>query len=280
MINEARILIQNCNHRTTAKPPEAEIFNIDLKLPLEGLEEPYRPWGDNPWKPSPEEEETPDPCSFTGPLAYLSVSHEEALDDYKQMITKHVSPEFMQAKPELMELLLDEKTLQVFVPKTWEGIKGVPDLEMEHSEDLPRHMKPPPRPVNPRIYGPAKEEFDRMMKYFYVKSESPIASPLVVAPKATKPFIRICGDYRGVNKYLKMAQHVIPNVKHELEKCRRYTIYIDLDATNAYHQRKLSKKTSELLSVQTVWGLVRPLFMPEGCSPAQGILMTVMKEIF
>jgi hypothetical protein len=77
-----------------------------------------------------------------------------------------------------------------------------------------------------------------------------------------------------------MAQHVIPNVKHELEKCRRYTIYIDLDATNAYHQRKLSKKTSELLSVQTVWGLVRPLFMPEGCSPAQGILMTVMKEIF
>ena len=62
----------------------------------------------------------------------------------------------------------------------------------------------------------AKEEFDRMMKYFYVKSESPIASPLVVAPKATKQFIRICGDYRRVNKYLKMAQHVIPNVQHEL----------------------------------------------------------------
>ena len=59
-----------------------------------------------------------------------------------------------------------------------------------------------------------------------------------------------------------------------------YYIYFDLDATNAYHQRNLSKTTSELLSVPTVWALVRPLFMPEGRSPAQGILMTVMKKIF
>ena len=112
-----------------------------------------------------------------------------------------------------------------------------------------------------------------------MKSKCSNTSPQV-APKATKPFIRICRYYRGVNKYLKMAQHVIPNVKHELEKCRRYVVYIDLDATNAYHQRKPSEKTSELLSVQTVWGLVRPLFVPKGCSLAQGILMAVMKEIF
>jgi hypothetical protein len=162
-----------------------------------------------------------------------------------------------------MDLLLDEKPIQVFVPRTWEGIKGIVDLKMEVSIDMPKHMKPPARPVNPRIYEPAKKEFERMLTYFYVKSNSPVASPLVVAPKATKPFIRICGDYREVNKYLKMPQHTIPNVKHELEKCRRFKYYIDLDATNAFHQIKLSEETSELLSVQTVWGLVRPIFMPE-----------------
>jgi hypothetical protein len=36
----------------------------------------------------------------------------------------------------------------------------------------------------------------RMRTYFYVPSNSPIASPLVVAPKAAAPFIRHCGDYR------------------------------------------------------------------------------------
>jgi hypothetical protein len=55
------------------------------------------------------------------------------------------------------------------------------------------------------------------MSYFYVKSESTVASPLVVAPKATKPYIRMCGDYPGVNAYLKMPQHPMPNVRYELE---------------------------------------------------------------
>ena len=35
-----------------------------------------------------------------------------------------------------------------------------------------------------------------------------------------------------------------------------------------------------MLSVQTPWGLVRPLYMPEGVSPASGILQTMMRDIF
>ena len=53
-----------------------------------------------------------------------------------------------------------------------------------------------------------------------------------------------------------------------------------MDATNSNHQLLLSKESSELLSVQTPGGLFRPLYMPEGCSPSQGVLMTFMKEAF
>ena len=38
----------------------------------------------------------------------------------------------------------------------------------------------------------------RREEYLYVKTHSPIACPLVVAPKATAPFIRLCGDYRPI----------------------------------------------------------------------------------
>ena len=39
-----------------------------------------------------------------------------------------------------------------------------------------------------KMYAHAKTEFERLEKYFYVDSESPIASPLVIAPKATAPY--------------------------------------------------------------------------------------------
>jgi hypothetical protein len=35
-----------------------------------------------------------------------------------------------------------------------------------------------------------------------------------------------------------------------------------------------------LLSVQTPWGQVHPLFMPEGIGPASGILQALISEIF
>jgi hypothetical protein len=97
-----------------------------------------------------------------------------------------------------------------------------------------------------------------MLTYFYTKSESPWASPLVIAPKVTKPFIRICGDYVTVNNYIVRPHYTIPSVLHELQKCSEFRVFVDLDATNAFHQIRLSKETSDLLSVQTIWGLYRP----------------------
>ena len=159
---------------------------IDLQLPIEGLEEPFIPWEDNPWVIAQEEIDTYDPCSFTGPLAYLTMSHEEAIENYLSLLNSHISPEFMAECPKVLDLMKSQLALDVFVPTTWTGIK-TPPLQFQVRNDLPKFMKPAARPINPKIYEPAKKEFDRMLTYFYVKSESNIASPLVVAPKATPP---------------------------------------------------------------------------------------------
>jgi len=239
--------------RTNVKRGPAQLDVVDLQLPIEGLEEPFTPWLDNPWVMSIEEEETPDPCSFTGPLAYLSVTHEEALHNYMEILDKHISPETREDCPKMKEFLLSQQALDVFVPKTWTGIK-CPPLDFQINPDMPKHMKPHARPISERIYEPAKKEFDRMCTYFYVKSDSPIASPLVIAPKATPPYIRICGDYVGVNKWLYMPQHPMPNVRHAITKCRKFKKSADCDATNSYHQFTLSLKLSLLLSVQNDMG--------------------------
>jgi hypothetical protein len=140
---------------------------VDLKLPIEGLEEPFVPWKDNPWVISPEELLTPEPCSFTGPLAYLSVSHDEAVKDYHELLKTHISEEFRETAPKLMELMRSNLALEVFVPKTWMGVNA-PPLKFETLPGMPTHMKPAARPINKRIYDSAKTEVDRMLTYFYV----------------------------------------------------------------------------------------------------------------
>ena len=246
---------------------------------LNGQDHLISPWTIEPDDEAPEELDTDLPCSFSGPLHYLSMSREEAIKEYKEQMSTHVETAFAESTA-AMKLLNSELALDIFVPSVWNGIVGVPDLELDFKDTLPTNMRPRARPVNPRLYDNAHTEFNRLCTYFYTPADSAVASPLVIAPKATKPFIRFCGDYVEVNKHITIPHYPIPKVVHALEKAAGYKVFLDIDMTNSFHQIKLGTRTSNILSVQTSWGLVRPLYMPEGIGPASGILQRTVMEIF
>jgi hypothetical protein len=114
-----------------------------------------------------------------------------AVEEYNtSMFEAHISKEFRDDSTDVLHLLVTKGT-QVFVPSKWEGIKEIEPLELRWKPTLPSSiMKPRTRPLfNPnKLYQHAKKGFDRLMLYFY----EPLASRLVVAPKATTPFIRFC----------------------------------------------------------------------------------------
>ena len=118
---------------------------------------------------------------------------------------------------------------------------------------MPEVMKPRARPVNPKLYEHAKKEFLRLMEYMYEKSSSDISSCLVIAPKATAPFIRFCGDYVGINRFIVIGHYPIPHVQRQLEKIMKFCIFLDFDLANAFHQIRLAAITSKCLSIQTPW---------------------------
>lgn len=237
-------------------------------------------WSEPPDISCPELDETPDPLSFSDDvLHFMEVSHDEALLEYNALLASHVSPDMASACPQLTELLQSSLAKDVFVPQSWNGMKVEP-VSFTTKPGLPTRMKPKARPVRATLYDSAKLEFERVRQYFYVPSESPHASPLVIAPKATAPFIRFCGDYREINSYLDIPQQPIPIVVHELTKASGFKVYVDMDMTNSFHQIPLSPSSSDLLSVQTPWGLFKPSFLPEGVGPASGILQNLVREIF
>ena len=234
-----------------------------------------------PWstilEDAPEDLETPEPSTCKDHLRYLAVGRDKLVEEYKELYGEHVHGPFLDTFG--VRDTLDTVGCDVFVPKNWDGV-DYPDLELNFLPGMPERLKPPPRPVNKKLYEPCKEEAHRLLDYMYQKSDSPVASPLVVAPKATKPFIRLCGDYRVINKYLLAAHVPIPDVKKELEKIKQFKVMLDMDLVNAFHQRRLSPKSRQMLSIQTPWFQMEPKFMPEGISVGSGELQRMMRDIF
>ena len=150
------------------------------------------PWSRPIDEVAPEELDTPDPTSFPDDiLAYLSTTIEEARLLYNADLDIHVTVGMREACPHIMDLLTSDLAYDVFVSTTWTGIKISP-YHLDTKSGLPEYLKAGTRPVRETLYNDAKAEFDRIRTYFYEISTSPIASPLVVAPKATALFIRLC----------------------------------------------------------------------------------------
>ena len=227
---------------------------------------------------SPEELESYEPCSHTQILEFLGKTHPEAVAEFISLFDDHISKGFRDATK--VEELMKSKGAQVFVPEQWTGITGVDPIRLKFKDTFPDRIKPAARHINPRLYGNAHKEFLRLLGYFYRSSRSNWASPLVIAAKATAPFIRFCGDYVTVNKHIATGHFQIPRVRNELDRIIGYECYIDLDMTNAYHQLRLHPETSERLSVQTPWGQYEPLFMPEGIGPGSSLLQETVVKLF
>ena len=227
---------------------------------------------------APEDRDTPMPSSFGNVLNHLAVDREEAIKKYHSLSDTQVAPSFAK-ETKVLELLRRPDIVEIFVPSEWRGINGIEPLELNIREGR-KHVIAKPRPVNPKIYENAYQEFLRLKKYMLRPSKSVYASPVVIAPKSTPPYIRLCGDFQEANKFLYTGYQHIPHVKHRLQKIIRYAMFLDLDMSNSFHQILLGQLTSAYLSMSTPWGQYEPVYMPEGISPAIGILQKIVEEIF
>ena len=253
------------------------LANVEIVSDLEPGE--VIQWSEGIRLESEEELNTEVPCSFTEALNFMEVSHEEALKVYEESLDKHIG-DFLKSSKRLRAILESDMAKSVFVPSEWTGMKGFPELDLKFKPTFPESHRIRSRPINPKLYENAKKEFDRLKHYMYKDSTSPWASPLVIAPKATAPFIRFCGDYRWLNPMVVLPQAYIPHVQHEIEKAMGFKVFLDIDMTNSFHQLVLSEETGRRLAVQTPWGLVQPRFLPEGVSPASGYLQSYVIEMF
>ena len=125
------------------------------------------------------------------------------------------------------------------------------------------HLKPEAKPVfhKPRplpfaIRQKVKNELDSLETRGVLKrvNFSPWAAPIVVVNKSNGS-IRICGDFKGLNRNIDVDQHPIPTLDSLLEKHQGGKFYSKIDLADAYLQIELDDESKKFCVVNTPFGL-------------------------
>ena len=266
-LHPATNILDNGQSFTLANEPSEE---TDLLYPWSNID---------PVAPEELETEQDTPALFSDALNFMEQTVAEADAEYSEALRDNPKKYNELNNDPKFTKLMNEKGRQVYVPANWEGI-NMPPLHLNFHESMPASHHTKVRTIPETLKESTTKELTRLQQYHFLSSESPYASALVVAPKATTPFVRLCGDYRWINLYILIQHEWIPNVLDALKQLSGFKYYIDIDLTNAFHQIRLDKATSEKLSILTPHGLLRPKFLPEGVAPASAILQRYMTTIF
>ena len=171
-----------------------------------------------------------------------------------------------------------EKYPELFSPGlgTFQGEKF--KIEVDASVP-PKYCKA--RPVPYAMRDKVVKEIERLISEGICEpvSHSRWASGLVPVLKKDGS-LRLCGDYKPVNKAVLLDRYPIPKVQDILSGLAEASVFSKLDCAQAYNQLLLDEESKELTTVNTLKGLIRWNRLAFGISSAPGIFQRCMENLF
>ena len=178
-------------------------------------------------------------------------------------------------------ITLIKEYYDVFIQSNFDGISGVGEIHIDTTPDMPKVIMPHTQRVPKALNDAFIKEVNRLTHTLWTPCESTTVANIVIAAKATEPWIRLCGNYIRVNGYILKLHWPIPIIRDALEVIARGRLFLEADIANSFHQMLIDLETSLKLAVSIPGlGTYRPTKMPEGVSSASEHLQRVMSLIF
>ncbi|KAL6742132.1 hypothetical protein Aduo_015320 [Ancylostoma duodenale] len=169
----------------------------------------------------------------------------------------------------------------------YEDVFAVSELELS-STDLIEHdidvgdAKPIEQRTRPLSYA-MKVEVDNMLsdlkeRNIIEDSHSPWASPIVLVAKKDGT-VRLCVDYREVNKVTKKDSYPLPGIDVTLQNLKGKKFFSSLDLASGYWQVPLTEKAKEISAFTTTSGLFQFRVLPFGLTTAPAVFQRLMEKV-
>lgn len=184
-----------------------------------------------------------------------------------------------------------------------EGTPELPTIYAEFAslfEDRELGTLPPSRPYDHSIplepdakipFGPlynlAQKELEALREYiednlkkgFIRRSESPAGAPVLFVPKKNTAKLRLCVDYRALNKITIKNRCPLPLISETLDRLRDAKIFTKLDLKGAYNLVRIAAGDEWKTAFRTRYGHFEYLVMPFGLTNAPATFQAFLNDV-
>ncbi|SOV06304.1 uncharacterized protein UDID_19619 [Ustilago sp. UG-2017a] len=161
--------------------------------------------------------------------------------------------------------------------------KLLPHRTYDHQIPLEEGKSPPFGP----IYSLSEHELKTLREYleenlakgFISPSDSPAASPILFVKKKDGS-LRLCVDYRGLNRITIRNRYPLPLIDELLDRLREARFFTCIDLRGAYNLLHIAKGDKWKTAFRTRYGLFQYNVMPFGLTNAPASFQHLMNDMF